>query len=87
MVQQPSTSSIIECTDITNQDQLVYKPLLVSPSNGQGVQSEDMVHSLLLVLDWLTGVTPLTGGLQSGIHGDQEPKGKSTYINGIMCKA
>ena len=75
MVQQPSIPSITECTDVTNQHQLVYKPILVSTSNGQGVQSEDMSHSLLLVLDWLTGVTPLTGRLQSGIHGDQEPKG------------
>ena len=57
------------------------KPVLVSLSNGQGVQSEDMLHSLLLVLDWLTGVTPLTGRLQSGIHGDQWPKGKSAMKN------
>ena len=55
-------------------------PPLVSTSNGQLAQSEDMLYiSLLLVLDWLTGVTPLTGRLQSGFHGDQEPKVKSRY--------
>ena len=52
-------------------------PLLVSTSIGQLAQSEDMLYSLLLVLDWLTGVTPFTGRLQSGFHGDQELKVKS----------